>query len=267
MIEAIILASSPIGSASFFLQQLVNSDKIRISSVVLSQGKTTYKAKHYKSKLNKLLRIGPFGAINGIRMRKWYSTDISNHLTMQSLEALCKLHNIPLYLTPTINCPETVRYFNKSNADIGLSLGNSYIGSKVFNMPKWGMINIHHELLPDFQNAASIIWQIYNNSRETGYTIHKITKNIDAGEILIQERIPIELKRSLRNTVSYNYAELWKHSAKGLIKVLENFEEYFNNSKPQGLGKSYTTPTLIQYLKIVRNFTKMKKMQPPIIQK
>lgn len=259
MIEVIVLTSSSQGSASIQLAELVKSKKIKVKAVVLNRGLITNKKKYYKRKISKTLKIGLFGALNGIRMRKWYSSDITKYLDVPTIEGLCKKHNIPLNITPTINSSQTIEYFKNANVDIGLSLGNGYIGKKVFSIPKFGMINIHHEELPEYQNAQSIIWQLYNNSSNTGYTIHKIDKHIDTGEILFKEVVPITFKKTLASTVSFNYSVLWKKSSKGLVKVLENFESYFEKRIPQGQGNSYTTPSLKQFLKILRNFQNQLK--------
>jgi methionyl-tRNA formyltransferase len=256
MIKVIILTSSRQGFASFQLAELVKSKKIIVQAVVLNEGLIMNKKKHYKRKIAKIFKIGLFGALNGIRMRKWYSTGVYKYLDIPTIESLCKEHNITLSITPTINSSQTIEYFKNANADIGLSLGNGYIGKKVFSIPKFGMINVHHEELPAYQNAQSIIWQLYNDSDNTGYTIHKIDKHIDTGEILFKEVIPIIFKQNLESTVSLNYSILWKKSSEGLVLLLENFENYFKKSFPQGQGKSYTTPSLKQYLKILRNFKK-----------
>ena len=180
---------------------------------------------------------------------------------MSRVIKLCNKHNIPLHITPTITCSQTEELFNKFHADLGLSLGNGYIGKRIFSIPKFGMINIHHEELPKYQNAQSIIWQLYNNSRNTGYTIHKIDNHIDTGEIIFKEIIPIDLKENLGLTVSYNLSKLLKKSSKSLIKILENYETFSKNSTPQEDGNSYTTPSLIQYLRMLKNFRKMKRTQ------
>ena len=152
--------------------------------MILSKGIIVNRRKYFKRKIKKALKIGLFGVLNGIRMRKWYSIDTRKYCDPKSIQDLCKKYNIMLNLTPSVNCSQTIQYFKDANADIGLSLGNGYIGSKIFSIPKFGMINIHHEELPSYQNASSIIWQLYNNSNKTGYTIHKIDKNIDTGDIL-----------------------------------------------------------------------------------
>lgn len=259
MIDVVILTMSKKGSASVQLAELVKSKKIKVRAVIFSQGIIGDKKKYYRKKLRKIFKIGLLGSLNGVRMRKWYSHGVSNYLKLESIESICDQNNIPLKVTTTINSPTTIEYLKKTNADVGLSLGNGYIKKEVFSIPKFGMINIHHEELPAYKNAQSIIWQIYNNSNRTGYTIHKIDTNIDSGEILFKEMIPITIKKDLKNTVSFNYARLWEKSSIGLIRVLENFEIYFDNRNKQERGASYTTPSFRQYLRIVRNFRKMKK--------
>ena len=259
MINIIILTSSSKGFASAQLTELVKSEKIKVKSVVISQGLITNRIKYIKRKINKAFKIGLFGVLNGIRMRKWYLDDTINYMNLQSIESLCAKHNIPLNVAPTVNCKQTIEYFNNANADLGISLGNGYIEKKIFSIPKFGMINTHHEELPAYQNAQSIIWQLYNNSINTGYTIHKIDKNIDTGNILYKEVFPIIFKETLKKTVFYTYSKLWEKSSKGLVRVLENFEGYLEKSIPQENGNTYTTPSLRHYLIILKNFKNLKR--------
>ena len=122
------------------------------------------------------------------------------------------------------------------------------------------MINMHGEILPEFQNAQSVIWQIYNGNSKSGYTIHKnIDRGIDTGDILKQELIPIIFKSKLSETVSLTCAEIQRKSAEGMIDVLNNFEYYRVNAIKQQKGNSYTTPSFLQFLKIWRNHKKLLK--------
>lgn len=259
MISTIILTCSSQGSASVQLAELLKSDQIEVKCVVLSQGIIPNKAKYFRRKITKTIKVGLFGVLNGIRMRKWYTVETARHIDCRSVKDICSEQSIPLFLTPSINCSQTRSLFQKAKADIGLSLGNGYISSSVFSIPKFGMINIHHEVLPFYQNAASIIWQLYNNSTTTGYTIHLIDKKIDAGDILYKEVIPITFMTNLKTTVSYNYARLWEKSAEGLVVLLENYEVFYNDRIAQGPGKSYTTPSLKEYLIICKNHRQLKR--------
>ena|ERR1700730_1743036 len=68
----------------------------------------------------------------------------------------------PIHRVDGINSDGTVEIFT---AALGLSLGNGYISKRVFSIPKFGMINVHSERLPEYQNAQSVIWPIYNRAQ------------------------------------------------------------------------------------------------------
>jgi len=256
--KVVILTSSMYGTASHHLPYLLAEKDISVAMVIYNEGAIPNKNKFYRKKIQKIFRIGFLGTINGIRMRKWYGENVLKYTPIENLEELCKKHTIPFFVTPSLNTETTVELFKKSGADIGLSLGNGYIGKKVFGIPPLGMLNIHHEILPQYQNAQSVIWQLYNGSPITGYTIHKIDKGIDTGAILLTESVPIVFEKSLADTVSHSIAALYDKSAKGLVDVLNDFETYNNAAKPQGKGNSYTTPAIWQYFKIYRQFRKLR---------
>ena len=111
---------------------------------------------------------------------------------------------------------------------------------------------LHHEALPRFQGAQSVTWPIYEGSTETGYTMHRIDRLIDTSDILYQEKMPLQLKPTLGETVNANIARLYEASAGGLVDVVNNFTELAASAKPQAGGRSFTTPTFWQYLRMVR---------------
>lgn len=255
----VILTTSAYGTAGHHLPILALSKEIDIAAVVLSEGIVLNRKKRYSRTFKKIFRIGLFGAVNGISMRKWYNEDLDKYCKIRSIEETCKQQNIRLDRVPSTNSRKTQQVFSELKPDLALSLGNGYISPKVFNIPKFGMLNVHHEILPDYQNAQSVIWQLYNGSCETGYTIHKIDAHIDTGDIIFQERVPICFKETLSETVTATLCQLFDRSADGLREVLEHFDAYAGKAYPQGAGKKYTTPSYWQYLKIVRNFKRLKQ--------
>jgi len=61
----------------------------------------------------------------------------------------------------------------------------------VFGMPRLGTINLHPSLLPRYRGAAPVEWAIINGETGTGVTVQMINERLDAGDIIVQERIPI----------------------------------------------------------------------------
>ncbi len=62
----------------------------------------------------------------------------------------------------------------------------------LLELPRFGCINVHTSLLPKYRGAAPIQWAILNNESETGVTIMKMDAGMDTGDILSQEKTPIE---------------------------------------------------------------------------
>ncbi len=253
----VILTSSRKSTASYCLPLLKKHSGAEIVQVIYSQGKIIKNRKYYWKRLKKIWKIGLPGALNGIRIRSWFDgRELKKNI--DDIEKLCHELHIPFEEVPAINNPRTIELMKSANADIGISLSNSYIPKKVFSVPRFGMINIHGEVLPDFQNAQSIIWQIYENRPETGYTIHKIDNKIDTGDILLQEKYPIQFQDSLENTVRVMVEVTLEKAGKGLVKVINEFERLSHDAKPQGKGKTYTTPSIGQFLRMQRNFKSLK---------
>lgn len=61
----------------------------------------------------------------------------------------------------------------------------------ILDIPRFGCLNVHTSLLPQYRGAAPIQWAIVNGEAETGVTIMKMDAGLDTGDILLQDRTPI----------------------------------------------------------------------------
>ncbi len=77
------------------------------------------------------------------------------------------------------------------NADLQIVIAFRMLPEVVWNMPRLGTFNLHASLLPQYRGAAPINWAIINGEKETGITTFFITHEIDTGEIIRQEKIPV----------------------------------------------------------------------------
>lgn len=62
----------------------------------------------------------------------------------------------------------------------------------LLNPPKYGAINVHASLLPEYRGAAPIHKAIMDGKKETGITIMYMVKALDAGDMLSQVKVPID---------------------------------------------------------------------------
>lgn len=60
----------------------------------------------------------------------------------------------------------------------------------LLSVPK--CINFHPSLLPKYRGSTPIAWVLHNKEKETGITAHWLTKELDAGDILVQEIVEIK---------------------------------------------------------------------------
>lgn len=252
-----ILTSSSLSTASACLPQLATVEGVELAAIIYSEGTPPRRQNWWRGKLRKVRKIGVLGALNGIRMRRWFSAAVAEELHLEDLHVLAARHGIPLFTTPAMNSQRTIGLLHEAKVDLALSLGNSYITRDVFAAPRFGTINVHGEILPEFRGAQSVIWQIHEGSGVTGFTIHQMDDRIDAGVILYQEVLPISVRPSLAETVTHNCARITRAAAAGLVHVITNYEKLAATAKCQEGGRSFTTPTFRQYLRMVANHRRL----------
>lgn len=76
-------------------------------------------------------------------------------------------------------------------ADLFIVVAFRMLPEIVWSMPKLGTFNLHASLLPKYRGAAPINWAIINGETETGATSFFLQHEIDTGNIILQEKIPI----------------------------------------------------------------------------
>ncbi|MGZ3952760.1 MAG: methionyl-tRNA formyltransferase [Flavisolibacter sp.] len=115
------------------------------------------------------------------------------------------------------------------NADLQVVVAFRMLPEVVWNMPRMGTINVHASLLPQYRGAAPINWAVINGDRETGVTTFKLKHEIDTGDILLQERIPIDPNE----TAGEVHDKLKKLGAQVLVKTVEGLADGTLMEKPQ----------------------------------
>ncbi len=118
-------------------------------------------------------------------------------------------------------------------ADLHIVVAFRMLPELVWNMPPMGTINLHGSLLPQYRGAAPINWAIINGEKETGVTTFKLKHEIDTGDILLQEPIPIGANES-----AGDLHDKMKHI--GALLLLKTVKELANGTlteKPQSLER------------------------------
>ena len=77
------------------------------------------------------------------------------------------------------------------NADLQIVTAFRMLPEVVWQMPRLGTFNLHASLLPQYRGAAPINWAIMNGDKESGCTAFFLKHDIDTGDMIMQERLPI----------------------------------------------------------------------------
>jgi len=101
-------------------------------------------------------------------------------------------HHIPVLQPERLKNPEFLEQLRSFQADLQIVVAFRMLPEVVWNMPPLGTMNLHGSLLPKYRGAAPINWAIINGEKETGLTTFLLKHEIDTGDLLFQERIPID---------------------------------------------------------------------------
>jgi methionyl-tRNA formyltransferase len=114
-------------------------------------------------------------------------------------------------------------------ADVQVVVAFRMLPEMVWAMPPMGTINVHGSLLPQYRGAAPINWAIINGEPFTGVTTFKLQHEIDTGNILLSEIIPIganENAGSVHDRMMHVGADL-------LLQTIEGICNESISEKPQ----------------------------------
>ncbi|MFT5368016.1 MAG: methionyl-tRNA formyltransferase [Candidatus Latescibacterota bacterium] len=87
----------------------------------------------------------------------------------------------------------------------------------VLAIPRLGSVNVHPSLLPKYRGAAPIQWAVIHGETETGVTIFRLSPRVDAGDVLIQERVAI----GADETAGELYERLKEMGAELLVRAMD----------------------------------------------
>ncbi|MEE1389370.1 MAG: methionyl-tRNA formyltransferase [Clostridia bacterium] len=100
------------------------------------------------------------------------------------------------------------------------------IPKEILEIPKYGCVNVHPSLLPQYRGSAPIQWAILNGDKETGVTTMYLDEGMDSGDIILQTKTPIDKDETS--------GELWDRLSKiGAELLVETLEKIENKTAPR----------------------------------
>ncbi len=104
-------------------------------------------------------------------------------------------HNIPLFQPESLRNPEAIHHLELQRSDLLIVVAyGEILNRKVLGLAPHGALNVHPSLLPKYRGAAPIPAAILNGDLETGVSIMKLVRKLDAGPVLDQTIVPMPEK-------------------------------------------------------------------------
>lgn len=113
-------------------------------------------------------------------------------LKKSPVHLLAEKHGIPIQTPVSLKTPEAQEIFRSYKADAAVVAAYGLLLPKaILEACPQGCMNIHPSLLPRWRGAAPIQRCILAGDKETGVTIMQMNEKLDAGDILMMEKMAL----------------------------------------------------------------------------
>jgi folate-dependent phosphoribosylglycinamide formyltransferase PurN len=155
---------------------------------------------------------------------------------------------------PDIHAEDVLENLGSLSPDLGLLYSSPILKPKLFEIPSYGTLGIHHGKVPEYRGKKTTFWAMYNGEKTVGVTIQKINPALDTGDIVKSGEVVVG-GRSLRSV--WNELEMLGFDLfiRAILEVKEGTATY----RPQigKKGKLYYDPKFGDILRFWRRRLKI----------
>ena len=102
-------------------------------------------------------------------------------------------HGVPVLTPSSPNTPEMTAALAALAPDVFVSVWyRRLLAPALLRLPRIAAVNLHGSLLPSYRGRAPVNWVLVNGESRTGVTLHHMTADADAGDIVAQAPIDID---------------------------------------------------------------------------
>ena len=143
-------------------------------------------------------------------------------------------NNIPVLQPEKLKNPDFLEELKALKADLQIIVAFRMLPEVVWSMPALGSFNLHGSLLPRYRGAAPINWAVINGDKETGVTTFFLKHEIDTGNIIYQEKMPI----TNDDTAGTVHDKMMVLGARLVVKTVKAIEDGEVKALPQSNDES-----------------------------
>lgn len=146
----------------------------------------------------------------------------NRRLTPPPVKVVAQAQSIPVAQPLALKDDDFKETIMGLDADVGVVFAyGKLIPQWLLDAPKHGIINVHPSLLPRWRGAAPIQRPVMEGDEVTGVTIMQMVMELDAGDILLQQQVPVE-PDDTAGTLAQRLANI---AAELVIETLDRIED------------------------------------------
>ena len=143
-------------------------------------------------------------------------------LTPPPVKVYAMEQGIPVYQPKTLRTEEFAALLAEIDPELIVVVAfGKILPVNVLEYPKYGCINVHGSLLPEYRGAAPMQRAIIDGKKETGVTTMYMADGIDTGDMLLKERVAIEENDNFETV----HDKLGACGASLLLRTLEELKQ------------------------------------------
>jgi methionyl-tRNA formyltransferase len=159
----------------------------------------------------------------------------SYKLTPPPVKIWAAERKIPVYQPQTLKGDAFSALLEKIDPElIIVAAYGKILPQNVLDYPRYGCINVHGSLLPEYRGAAPIQRAIIDGKAVTGITIMMMEAGLDTGDILLKKEVPIYENDNFETI----HDRLGECGAAALTEVLSSLKEGSLTRTPQDHSKA-----------------------------
>lgn len=112
-------------------------------------------------------------------------------LQQSAVKIYAQSHNLRVLQPEKLKDEHFIAGLRSLQADLQIIVAFRMLPEVVWKMPPMGTFNLHGSLLPRYRGAAPLNWAILNGDTESGVTTFLLKQEIDTGNLLFWEKVPI----------------------------------------------------------------------------
>lgn len=177
------------------LDRCAQSSELELAEVLLYDTR----AELWRSPVKVVRQFGMAGvaerAFTSLLSKFWQPKRIEDETALDSQQPtaleICQRKSIPHTVLSDINQPGSIDALRELDLDLMVVCAcKNILDSDALACPRLGVVNIHPSYLPDYRGPCPVFWALMHDEGELGVSIHQMTRRIDAGKVLWQEKVP-----------------------------------------------------------------------------